>query len=213
MDGSGVYHMIGSIFIVLESSEIPDIATVQTWGRTVVKNNLPGIIEYSDHFPGGLIRFTGPLKVKNENHMGLKISCVEPRIFKMIILSLNLQKDLLNIKHLRILEKKPYTNPIHMSFKKGVLTQQPFKETLFNNTVEAYNLLYAEKLDANDVREAFHIINTHTTLENTDNKTIIKGSMDIQLIPGPIPEYTLQEFLYFIETHGIGLSKDKGYGN
>src|SRR6056297_2221323 len=181
MDGSGVYHMIGSIFIVLESSEIPDIATVQSWGRTVVKNNLPGIIEYSDHFPGGLIRFTGPLKVKNEHHAGLKISCVEPRVFKMLILSLNLKKEPLNIKHLRILEKKDYTRKIHMTFKKGILTQLPFKETLLKKTTEAYNLLYAEKLDVNDVREAFHIINTHTTLENMDNKTLIKGTMDIQL--------------------------------
>jgi len=205
--------MIGSIFIVLESSEIPDIATVHTWGRAFVKNNLPGILEYSDHFPGGLIRFTGPLKVKNEHHAGLKISCVEPRVYKMLILSLNLKKETLKIQHLRILEKKDYTLKIHMTFKKGILTQLPFKETLLKKTTEAYNLLYAEKLNANDVREAFHIINTHTTLENMANKTLIKGSMDIQLSPDLIPEQTLQEFLYFIETHGIGLSKDKGYGN
>ncbi len=205
--------MIGSVFIVLDSTIIPDIQGAQNWGRTFIKNNLPGIIEFSDQFPGGLIRFTGPLKVKNDQHAGLKLSCVEPRVYKMIILSLKLREEHLGIKHIRVLEKKNYTNPIHMTFKKGILTQLPFKETLLTKTSEAYNLLYAEKLNVKDIRRTFKIINTNTQLEIIENATLIKGYMDIQLTPGPIPEQTLQEFLYFIETHGIGLSKDKGYGN
>jgi len=205
--------MIGSIFVVLESATIPDTLTVQEWGRTFVKNNLPGIIEYSDHFPGGLIRFTGPLKVKNVQHAGLKISCVEPRIFKMIILSLNLSKERLKVKHIRVLEKKPYTHTIHMTFNKGVYTVLPFKDAFFNETTKAYNLLYAEKIDAEILRKILVIKKTHTVLEKKDNATILKGYIDIQIQPDVISEENLQEYLYFIETQGIGINKDKGYGN
>lgn len=205
--------MIGSLFIVLESTTIPDIQAVQNWGRTFIKNSLPGIIEYSDQFPGGLVRFTGPLKVKNEQHAGLKLSCVEPRIYKMVILLLNLVKEKLKIKHLRILEKKTYTHSVHITFNRGILMRLPFKDTFFRETTMAYNLLYADKLDVETVRKTFTIMNIHTIMEKKENVTLIKGCMDIQIQTDIIPEQTLQEFLYFIETQGIGIKKDKGYGN
>jgi hypothetical protein len=213
MVGSGVHRMIGSVFIVLDRETIPNIETVQTWGRTFITETFPGIIEFSDNFPGGLLRFTGPLKVKNEGHAGIKISCVEPRVFKLLVLSLSSSKKKLAIKHMRLLEKKEYTDQIRMTFGKGILTRIPFKDTLFKKTCEAYNLLYAKKLETDALRKSILITKTNTTVDEIDRATLIKGYLEFQLKPGPVNEQTLQEFLYFIETHGLGLSKDKGYGN
>ena len=171
----------------------------------ILSKNIPGILQYSDEFPGFLIRITGPYKSRIKSQYLMKVSCVEPRILRMISILINGNKF---VKYFRLIEPSVIANPFYITLGRGIVVKQNLNNTFFILPVEAYNLLYKNKIRSENVKENFNALNMN--LKNIPSQY---GKVVTGIIKFKKESDEFDDYLKFIEIQGIGDYKKIGFGN